>query len=199
MQSINTNLGIEKLTDYLDSVRKQFEYYKWLGGQAIEQLSEDALFYQANAHSNSVAIIVKHISGNMLSRWTEFLTTDGEKEWRNRDNEFENDIQSKIQLLEVWENGWRCLFKALSDLSVEDLGREVYIRNEGHSVVQAINRQLAHYPYHVGQIVFIGKMLTGEKWKSLSIPRGSSDSYNNEKFAEAKETKHSTDDSHGMS
>ncbi|TLU96951.1 DUF1572 domain-containing protein [Dyadobacter sediminis] len=180
--------------DYLDSVKKQFEYYKWLGEQTIHQLPEDALFGQINADSNSVAIIVKHLSGNMLSRWTDFLTSDGEKEWRDREEEFENNIRTKAELLEIWNKGWACLQKALEELGTEDLGKEIYIRNQGHTVVQAINRQLAHYPYHIGQIVFIGKMVLGDKWKSLSIPRGSSQVYNTDKFAQPKHTEHFTDD-----
>jgi len=180
--------------DYIDSVKKQFEYYKWLGEQTIHQLPENALFEQINPDSNSVAIIVKHLSGNMLSRWTDFLTSDGEKDWRERETEFRNDIQSKAQLMEIWDNGWACLQKALEELGAEDLGKEIFIRNQGHTVVQAINRQLAHYPYHIGQIVFIGKMALGESWKSLSIPRGNSQAYNSEKFSKPKRTEHFTDD-----
>ncbi|KAA6439530.1 DUF1572 domain-containing protein [Dyadobacter flavalbus] len=180
--------------DYIESVKKQFEYYKWLGEQTIHQLPEDALFGQINADSNSIAIIVKHLSGNMLSRWTDFLTSDGEKEWRDREAEFENDIRSKTELLEIWDKGWNCLQKTLEELGTEDLGKEIFIRNQGHTVIQAINRQLAHYPYHIGQIVFIGKMILGENWKSLSIPRGSSQAYNRDKFAQPKHTEHFTDD-----
>jgi hypothetical protein len=180
--------------DYINSVKKQFEYYKWLGEQTIQQLPDDALFMQINADSNSIAILVKHLSGNMLSRWTGFLTSDGEKEWRQREAEFQNDIQSKARLMEVWENGWACLQKALEELGTADLGKEIFIRNQGHTVVQAINRQLAHYPYHIGQIVFIGKMILGENWKSLSIPRGTSETYNSNKFAKPKRTEHFTDD-----
>jgi len=150
-------------------------------------MPDEALFWQYNADSNSVASIVKHLSGNMLSRWTDFLTTDGEKEWRNRDTEFENDIQSRNELLDVWEKGWSCLLNALDQLTEEDLQREIFIRGEKHSVVEAINRQLAHYPSHVGQIIFIGKMVLGENWQSLSIARGSSAQYNAAKFAQPKD------------
>lgn len=180
--------------DYLESVKKQFEYYKLLGEKTMAQLDDDQLFYQYNEESNSIATIVKHLSGNMLSRWTDFLNSDGEKEWRNRDSEFENDIRSREQLLEVWNKGWDCLFEAIQPLNHEDLNKIVYIRNQGHSVVEAINRQLAHYPYHIGQMVFLGKMLAKNGWQSLSIPKGSSASFNEKKFAEPKHRAHFTDD-----
>jgi hypothetical protein len=181
-------------TNFLESVRKQFEYYKLLGDKTFEQLKEDQLFYAYNDDSNSIAVIVKHLRGNMLSRWTDFLTSDGEKEWRNRDGEFENSMKAKAELLKVWEEGWNCLFAALNSLTEEDLSKTVYIRNQGHSVMDAINRQLAHYPYHVGQIVFIGKMLTDNKWRSLSIPKNASKQYNAEKFSKPKHDAHFTDE-----
>jgi hypothetical protein len=181
-------------SDYLNSVKKQFAYYKLLGEQTMNQLPDEALFWQYNSESNSIALIVKHLWGNMRSRWTDFLTTDGEKEWRNRDEEFENDSETRDQLLTRWNAGWDCLFNALDSLTDEDLQKEIFIRNMGHSVLEAINRQLAHYPYHIGQIVFIGKMICGETWKSLSIPRGSSQAYNAEKFAQPKRTEHFTDE-----
>lgn len=168
------------MKDYITSARKQFEYYKMLGEKTFAQLSEEQLFWQYNEESNSIAMIVKHLWGNMLSRWTDFLTSDGEKEWRQRDAEFENDIASREELLIKWNEGWACLFKALDSLTTEDLNKEIYIRNEGHSVVEAINRQLAHYPYHIGQIVFIGKMVCDINWNSLSIPRGNSKAFNTE-------------------
>jgi hypothetical protein len=180
--------------DYLNSVKKQFEYYKMLGDKTFSQLSEDDFFWQFNEESNSIAMIVKHLNGNMLSRWTEFLTTDGEKEWRSRDAEFENDVTNKDVVLTQWNDGWQCLFDALNSLTDSDLERIIYIRNMGHSVIEAINRQLAHYPYHVGQIVFIGKMLTDNQWQSLSIPRGNSNAYNAEKFAKPKGRRHFTDE-----
>lgn len=181
-------------TNYLDSTIKQFEYYKMLGDKTFEQLTDDQLFWQYNAESNSIAIIVKHLWGNMLSRWTDFLTSDGEKEWRNRDAEFENDIASRAELLAKWNEGWACLFAALKGLRPEDLDRIIYIRNQGHTVMEAINRQLAHYPYHIGQIVFLGKMLCDANWKSLSIPRGNSSQFNAEKFAQEKAKAHFTDE-----
>ena len=128
-------------------------------------------------------MIVKHLWGNMLSRWTDFLTSDGEKQWRQRDAEFENNIATREELLSKWNEGWDCLFKTLDSLTTEDLDKEIYIRNEGHSVVEAINRQLAHYPYHIGQIVFIGKMVCDNNWTSLSIPRGNSRVFNEGMFA----------------
>src|SRR5688572_27423058 len=165
-------------TDYLESVRKQFEYYKLLAEKTMDQLPDAKLFWQYNEESNSIAIIVKHLWGNMLSRWTDFLSSDGEKEWRRRDEEFENTVNSREELLQRWNEGWNCLFKAIDSLSDEDLNKIIYIRNQGHTVTEAINRQLAHYSYHVGQIVFIGKMVCNEAWKSLSIPRGKSSDYN---------------------
>lgn len=181
-------------TDYLNSVRKQFEYYKLLGDKTFSQLEDESLFWQFNEESNSIATIVKHLHGNMMSRWTDFLTTDGEKEFRDREAEFDNDLLTRQDLLQRWEQGWACLFAALDTVGADDLDRVVYIRNQGHTVMEAINRQLAHYPYHVGQIVFIGKMITGGSWKSLSIPRGGSSAFNAEKFAEPKHNAHFTDE-----
>ena len=180
--------------DYLESVRKQFEYYKMLGDKTFSQLTDDNLYWQYNEDSNSIAIIVKHLWGNMLSRWTDFLITDGEKDWRNRDAEFENDIANRQELLEKWNAGWNCLFKTINSLSIDDLEKTIYIRNQRHTVTEAINRQLAHYPYHVGQIVFIGKMLAGNSWTSLSIPKGNSQQYNADKFSKPKQKGHFTDE-----
>jgi len=181
-------------TDYLNSVIKQFEYYKLLGDKTIAQLPDDKLFWQYNQESNSIAINVKHLHGNMLSRWTDFLTTDGEKEWRNRDAEFENDLSTKEEVVKLWEEGWKCFLNTLKSLKEDDLEKIIYIRNQGHTVLEAINRQLAHYPYHVGQIVFIGKIILNEKWQSLSIPRGNSNAFNAEKFSKEKNRAHFTDE-----
>ncbi|TKC57534.1 DUF1572 domain-containing protein [Pedobacter hiemivivus] len=181
-------------TDYLSSVQKQFEYYKSLGEKTIAQMPEDKLFWQYNEESNSIATIVKHLSGNMLSRWTDFLTSDGEKATRNREAEFDNDINNKMELLKLWDDGWKCFLAVLYTLKDEDLNKEIFIRNMGHTVTEAINRQLAHYPYHIGQIVFIGKMVCGPNWVSLSIPRGKSDVYNAEKFSKPKHKEHFTDE-----
>ena len=182
------------MNSYLESVRKQFHYYKMLGEKTFEQVPEEKLFWQANEESNSIAMVVKHLHGNMLSRWTDFLTSDGEKEWRKRDDEFDNDIASAAELLTKWNEGWICLFKAIDPLTEDDLEKVVYIRNIGHSVIEAINRQLAHYAYHVGQIVFTGKMVKNEDWESLSIPKGKSKAYNQEKFSKPKRKEHFTDD-----
>lgn len=180
--------------DYLESTRKQFEYYKLLGDKTFSQVEDEQLFWKYNEESNSMANIVKHLWGNMLSRWTDFLTSDGEKDWRNRDAEFEDTVKTRAELVEKWNEGWSCLFAALSSLKPEDLDKIIYIRNQGHTVMEAINRQLAHYPYHVGQIVFLGKMLSGSAWNSLSIPKGNSQSYNAEKFSQPKQKGHFTDE-----
>ncbi|MES2431733.1 MAG: DUF1572 domain-containing protein [Bacteroidota bacterium] len=181
-------------TNYLQSAKKQFEYYKLLGEKTFVQLTNEQLLWQYNEESNSIAIIVKHLWGNMLSRWTDFLTTDGEKEWRQRDVEFENNITSKETILEKWNEGWACLFTAIDALTEDDLSKEVFIRNQGHTVVDAINRQLAHYSYHIGQIVFIGKMICNKNWTSLSISKGNSQAYNADKFSKEKHTQHFTDE-----
>lgn len=179
---------------FLDSAKKQFRYYKTLGEKAMAQLEPEQLFVAVNDDTNSIAVIVKHVAGNMLSRWTDFLTSDGEKDWRDRDAEFENTLETKEDVLALWEKGWQCLFAALDDLKPGQMMQIIYIRNEGHTVVEAINRQLAHYPYHVGQIVFYAKQLKNSEWDSLSIPRNKSKSYNADKFAKDKIIKHFTDD-----
>jgi hypothetical protein len=158
-------------SNYLESVKKQFNLYKSLGEKTMEQVDEKKLFWQYNEQSNSIAIIVHHLWGNMLSRWTNFLFEDGEKEWRNRDTEFENVIESRNELLSKWNEGWSCLFNALNELNADDLDKIIYIRNSPLTVIDAINRQLAHYSSHVGQIVFLGKMILNDRWKSLSIPK----------------------------
>lgn len=179
--------------DYLQSAIKQFEYYKHLGEKTIEQLTDEALFWQYNQESNSIATIVRHLSGNMLSRWTDFLTSDGEKEWRNRDTEFDATATSRVDVLTMWNKGWECLFTALQSVQPHDMHTIVYIRNQGHTVTEAINRQLAHYPYHIGQIVFIGKMVQDSSWQSLSVPRGKSSDYNSTMFSEPQRKEHFTD------
>ena len=180
--------------DFLESARKQFEYYKQLGEKTFSQVPDEKLFWKPNEASNSIGVIVKHLWGNMLSRWTDFLTSDGEKEWRDREGEFENSIQSKDELYQKWNEGWKCLFDALDTVDEGDLGKTIYIRNMGHSVVEAINRQLAHYAYHVGQIVYVGRMITDDRWQSLSIPKGKSQAYNNDKFSKPKHREHFTDE-----
>ncbi len=172
-----------QLTAAIQSILQQFTYYKLLAEKTMEQLPDDALFWKPNNESNSIAIIIQHMHGNMLSRWTDFLTTDGEKSWRNRDTEFEELVQTKAALLQLWETGWQCLFKALENVNETNIDTVIYIRNQEQHVIEAIYRQLAHYPYHVGQIVYIGKMVSEGSWQSLSIPKGGSKQYNQEKFA----------------
>ena len=179
--------------DYLESIQKQFDYYKMLGDKTMAQLSDEQLFWAFNEDSNSIAVIVKHLWGNMLSRWTDFLNADGEKEWRDRDAEFEADIKTREELLQKWEEGWKCLLDTIQGLKEDDLEKIIYIRNLGHTVVEAINRQLAHYAYHIGQIVFIGKMLANS-WESLSIAKGQSKVFNAKKFAQPKHREHFTDE-----
>jgi hypothetical protein len=181
-------------TSYLPSVLKQFEYNKSLGDKTFAQLTKEQLFWQYNTESNSIATIVKHISGNILSRWTNFLTEDGEKSWRNRDQEFINSYNSKEEMVADWEKGWQCLFDNLRKITPENSNTIVYIRNEGHTIAEAINRQLCHYSYHIGQIVVIGKMTKNTDWKTLSIAKNASKSYNEEKFSQNKMRKHFTDD-----
>lgn len=182
------------MNDFLISVRKQFEYYKLLGEKSFDQLTEDQLNKIIAPGSNSISTIVQHLSGNMLSRWTDFLTSDGEKPWRERDTEFEQEYRSKKQIIEMWDAGWECLFNTLNELKEEDLNKVVFIRNQGHTVMEAINRQLAHYPYHIGQIVYIGKFCRGEDWQSLSIPKGQSKVHNIQKFKSPKSITHFTDE-----
>lgn len=164
-------------TEYLRVISERFKNIKSLGDRTFEQLSEEDIHWSMNEDSNSVAVIVKHLSGNMISRWTDFLDSDGEKPYRKREQEFENDITSKKDMIEILEKGWSILFKTLYSLKESDLMKDVYIRGEKHSVIDAIERQLAHYSYHIGQIVYIGKQLKGENWDSLSIPRGKSEEY----------------------
>ena len=158
-------------TNYLESVTKQFLYYKKLADQSIQQLEPQQLFSQPNENSNSIAVVIKHLVGNMISRWTDFLTTDGEKPNRNRDGEFENDITDKKILMQRWEEGWKVFLDTLASIKPEDLNRTIYIRGEAHSAMEAINRQLAHYSYHVGQITYTCKLLKDTEWNSLSIPK----------------------------
>ena len=158
-------------TTFLQSAIKRLLYYKDLGDQTLGRLNDADFHFQPNEESNSIAIIIQHISGNMLSRWTDFLTTDGEKEWRQRDAEFELRNLSKNDLTAMWENGWKCCIDTLQSLTPDDLLNTITIRQEPLSVTDAINRQLAHYPYHVGQIIYIAKILYNHQWESLSIPR----------------------------
>src|SRR6267142_197906 len=165
-------------TSYLKDSLDVFRYYKKLGERAMAQCPDDALFASLDAESNSIAIIVKHMAGNMRSRWTDFLTTDGEKPDRNRDTEFETPPKTRAELKELWERGWKHVFDALEPLNDEDLVRTITIRTEPHSVMQAINRQVAHYSYHVGQIVYVAKHLAGNKWQTLTVPKKKSAEFN---------------------
>lgn len=181
-------------TQFLQNTVTLFEYYRSLGEKALAQVPEDKLTWMPSINSNSLAIMINHLAGNMLSRWTGFLTTDGEKAWRNRDAEFEDPSLNRNDLMKRWDEGWSCLFHALRGLNEGDLEKTVYIRNMGQPVHEAISRQLAHYSYHIGQIVFVSRMIVGEDWKSLSIAKGASASYNKEKFDSEKKNEHFTDD-----
>jgi hypothetical protein len=163
---------------FLKDCIKRFLYYKELGDRTLEQISEEELHWMPSSESNSIALIIQHLHGNMKSRWTNFLTEDGEKPWRNRDQEFEQPIWTKDAALDIWNQGWNCLLDTLAGLQTEDLQKTIYIRTEPLLVYDAILRQLAHYPYHVGQIVYIGRMIRNEQWKNLSIPKGNSQSFN---------------------
>jgi hypothetical protein len=168
------NIGME----FLSTAVRRLKYYKELGEKTFEQLNDEDFYFQPNEESNSIAIIIQHMYGNMLSRWTNFLTEDGEKEWRQRDDEFEIHSYHKQQLMNLWEKGWGCFLNAIESLKEDDLLKIIYIRKEPLSVVDAINRQLAHYPHHIGQILYIGKMIKGHDWKNLSVPKGQSLQYN---------------------
>lgn len=181
-------------SNYIKSLKRQFDYYKRLADQTFAQVNEKQFFLQPNEEENSLAILVNHMAGNMRSRWTNFYTEDGEKKWRNRDREFMNTFETKKEALAYWETGWDCLYDVINNLEVTDLERIVYIRNQGHTVVEAINRQLCHYSYHTGQIVFLGKLHLGAHWKSLSIPKNQSEQYNSIKFSKEKQRGHFTDD-----
>ena len=159
------------MTNYIENITTVFQNYKQLGEKALAQIPDSELDWQANEDCNSVVAIIKHLWGNMLSRWTDFLTADGEKPWRQRDAEFENETISRAHLMAKWEEGWAGMFSAFSKINDADLDKIVRIRNEKLTVMAAINRQLAHYSYHVGQIVYIAKIRKGKEWDSLSIPR----------------------------
>jgi hypothetical protein len=164
--------------EYLSTVIRRLKYYKELGERTFEQMEEKDFHWQPSSESNSIAVIIQHLAGNMLSRWTNFLTEDGEKGWRDRDEEFEVHNYSRQQLVDLWNKGWSCFLEALNSLKEGDLLKTISIRDESLSVIDAINRQLAHYPYHIGQIVYIGRLIKNEDWKSLSIPKKGSQHYN---------------------
>jgi hypothetical protein len=165
-------------TNPIESAFGILKQYKTLADKALEQVSEEEFFRPPEPESNSIAIIVKHVNGNLLSRWTDFLTTDGEKEWRDRDGEFEMDTMERSQLMQMWERSWQCLFSSLEALTPDDLGKIVTIRSEPHSVLEAIHRTMAHISSHVGQIVFIAKMFKSGQWQTLTIAKRKSKEFN---------------------
>jgi hypothetical protein len=167
--------------NYITSVKNQFKQYKILAEKAIDQVPDEKIDWQYNPETNSIAIIVKHLAGNMLSRFTDFYNSDGEKKWRDRDAEFENEKLSRERLKALWDKGWDCLFQVLNGLSTADLSKIVIIRNEEHTVVEAINRQLTHYASHIGQIIFIAKMILDNQWRTLTIPKNASREFNAKK------------------
>ena len=171
-------MALKFTTSYLEDSLALFAYYKKLAERAMEQVTDEQLFANLDDEANSIAIVVKHVAGNMRSRWTDFLTTDGEKAGRDRDSEFVDPPATREALLETWEDAWARVFQALEPLSDADLGRTVTIRGEAHSVMQAINRQASHYAYHVGQIVLLAKHFACERWQSLSVPRNRSAEFN---------------------
>lgn len=174
----NSRMPHQFNTSYTQDATDLFRYYKKLAERAMEQCPEEGLFRTFESESNSIAIVVKHLAGSMRSRWTDFLTTDGEKPDRNRDSEFEEPASTREELLAMWESGWAVLLDTTTGLSEADLTKTITIRSEPHSVMQAINRQVAHYSYHCGQIVFIAKHFRGAQWQSLSVPRGGSGGFN---------------------
>jgi uncharacterized protein DUF1572 len=171
---------------YVEDSLSLLRYYKKLAERAMAQIRDEQLFTVLDPEMNSIAVLVKHMAGNMRSRWTDFLTSDGEKPDRDRDSEFLDPPPTREALMKLWEQGWECVFSALDPLPDEDLKRAVTIRGEAHSVMQTINRQLAHYAYHCGQIVLLAKHHQRDKWQSLSVPRGKSNSFNRQVFAGEK-------------
>ncbi len=171
-------MALEFTTSYIEDALAVLRYYKRLAERAMEQVTDEQLFAGIDKEANSIAVIVKHMAGNMRSRWADFLTTDGEKPDRDRDSEFVEPPATRKELQAVWEDGWGRVFSAIEPLTDADLGRTVTIRGEAHSVMQAINRQLAHYPHHVGQIVLLAKHFACDHWQSLSVPRNKSAEFN---------------------
>jgi uncharacterized damage-inducible protein DinB len=174
----NPVMALEFTASYIKESTGILHHYKLLAERAIAQVPDEALTLTLDPESNSIATIMKHLAGNMRSRWTDFLTSDGEKSFRNRDGEFESPPETRAEMMEAWETGWKCVFDTLATLSDSDLSRQITIRNESHSVMQAITRHIAHLSYHTGQIVFLAKHFAGKDWKTLTIPRGKSADYN---------------------
>jgi hypothetical protein len=182
------------IVDYLTTAQRDFEQYKHLGEKTLSQVEEHELFWKFNEASNSMAIIVNHLHGNMKSRWTDFLFSDGEKPWRNRDLKFENEPKTKKEVIAKWDEGWKCVFDSLNLIHKDNFNTTIYIRNQKHSIIQAINRQIAHYAYHIGQLVYIGRMINGNNWENLSIVKGNSKAFNQKKFLKGKHGGQFTDD-----
>ena len=172
-------------TEVISAAINAFEANKRLADRALAQVPDDKLHVALDANTNSIAVIIKHVAGNLLSRWTDFLTTDGEKPWRKRDGEFLDSFKSRAELLEFWERGWACLLKTLGSLTPEDLGKTVFIRGEPHSVPLALERSLGHTCYHIGQIVQVARIHAGEKWNTLTIPRGKSEEFNEQHWGQS--------------
>ena len=166
------------IENYLKDSIESFRNYKKMAEKAVAQVSDEEFFKTIDAESNSIAVIVKHIAGNQKSRWTDFLTSDGEKETRNRDTEFEMAGDTRESLMQFWETGWQTLFAAIEALTADDFSKFIFIRGEPHTIVEAINRQLTHYAYHIGQITFLAKHFRSTDWKTLSVPRGQSAEFN---------------------
>jgi len=180
----------EIIKNYHSDAVKSFRNYKKMAERAIEQVSEEEFFALVDAEANSIAVIVKHIAGNALSRWTDFLTSDGEKDFRNRDIEFELIDDTRESLMEFWERGWLALFDNLEPLTVDDFSRTITIRGEPHTIVEAVNRQMTHYAYHIGQIVLLAKHFKSAEWKTLSVPKNKSAEFN--QFLAEKQAKGET-------
>lgn len=170
----------------LQGTIRLFEYYKSLTEKSLDQLTEKQIHESPQNDQNSIAILMKHLAGNMISRWTNFRAEDGEKPWRNRETEFVDDFQSKEELMDYWEKGWTLLFEALESVEDDELDSVIYIRNDGHMLIEAIERHLAHVAYHTGQIVYLAKLYAGDKWQSLTIPKGKTEEYNRKKFDQPK-------------
>ena len=169
--------------NFIKSALFEFKRYKTLGDKTFDQLADRDYHWQFADSDNSIAIIVKHMVGNMRSRWTNFLIEDGEKSWRNRETEFKDPYRTKKEILVAWDAGWQCVFDALKGINATNFNSRIYIRNEEHTIAEAVHRQLAHYANHIGQIVLLGKMIKGTEWVSLSIPKGGSEVFNQEKFS----------------
>lgn len=170
---------MDRLQNYLEDIKSQFSKHKELVEKSIQQISEEQFFHKIDEESNSIASIIKHLSGNLASRWSDFLFSDGEKPDRNRDTEFISGSDSRENLMHKWENAWNVVMVTLEHLTVEDLSKTITIRSEPHTVIEALNRGLTHCAYHTGQIVFLAKHFSGKDWNSLSIPKGKSVEFTN--------------------